>query len=83
MSEKKFFAGDFCNQAIYPIYKQDYEALTRMALNLEVAERIIAEQPNKKRIVYAPTCFLDEEYMESNQIEFVNIPYNLFQRGNV
>jgi adenine-specific DNA-methyltransferase len=80
ISEKKFFVGDFGNQAIYLIYKQDYEALTRMALNLEVAERIIAEQPNKKRIVYAPACFLDEEYMESNQIEFVSIPYNLFQR---
>ncbi len=80
ISEKKFFIGDFGNQAIYLIYKLDYEALTRMALNLEVAERIIAEQPNKKRIVYAPACFLDEEYMESNQIEFVSIPYNLFQR---
>ena len=82
ISEKKFFVGDFGNQAIYLIYKQDYEALTRMALNLEVAERISAEQPNKKRIVYAPACFLDEEYMEEKQIEFVNIPYNLFQRGN-
>lgn len=80
ISEKKFFVGDFGNQAIYLIYKQDYEALTRMALNLEVAERIIAEQPNKKRIVYAPACFLDEEYMEEKQIEFVSIPYNLFQR---
>jgi adenine-specific DNA-methyltransferase len=80
ISEKKFFVGDFGNQAIYLIYKQDYEALTRMALNLEVAERISAEQPNKKRIVYAPACFLDEEYMEFNQIEFVSIPYNLFQR---
>ena len=42
ISEKKFFVGDFGNQAIYLIYKQDYEALTRMALNLEVAERISA-----------------------------------------
>ncbi|MBV6519825.1 MAG: hypothetical protein DCC43_10685 [Candidatus Brocadia sp.] len=81
ISEKKFFVGDFGNQTIYLIYKQDYEALTRMALNLEIAERIIAEQPNKERIVYAPACFLDEEYMESNQIEFVSIPYNLFQRN--
>lgn len=81
-NEKRFFAGDFGNQTIYLIYKQDYEALTRMALNLEAAERIIAEQLSKKRIVYAPACFLDEEYMESNQIEFVSIPYNLFQRGN-
>lgn len=80
INEKSFFVGDFGKQAIYLIYKQDYEALTRMALNLEAAERIIADQPDKKRIVYAPACFLDEEYMEAHQIEFVSIPYNLFQR---
>ncbi|HBR22209.1 MAG TPA: site-specific DNA-methyltransferase, partial [Nitrospiraceae bacterium] len=82
ISEKKFFIGTFGKQAIYLIYKQDYEALTRMALNLELAEKIIADQTDKKRIVYAPACFLDEEYMEANQIEFVSIPYNLFQRKN-
>lgn len=80
ISEKKFFVGDFGKHAIYLIYKQDFEVLTRMALNLEMAEKIIADQPDKKRIVYAPACFLDEEYMEANQIEFVSIPYNLFQR---
>ncbi len=80
INEKKFFIGVFGKQAIYLIYEQDYEALTRMALNLELAEKIIADQPDKKRIVYAPACFLDEEYMEANQIEFVSIPYNLFQR---
>lgn len=82
ISEKKFFIGTFGNQAIYLIYKENYEALTRMAINLEFAEKIIADQPDKKRIVYAPACFLDEEYMEGNQIEFVSIPYNLFQRKN-
>lgn len=80
INEKKFFVGTFGKQAVYLIYKQDYEALTRMALNLKIAEKIIADQPDKKRIVYAPVCFLDEEYMEEKQIEFVSIPYNLFQR---
>lgn len=81
ISEKRFFVGNFGKQAVYLIYKKDFEKLTRMALNLEIAEKIIAEQPDKKRIVYAPACFLDEEYMEANQIEFVSIPYNLFQRN--
>lgn len=80
INEKKFFIGTFGKQAIYLIYKQDCDVLTRMALNLEFAEKIIADQPDKKHIVYAPACFLDEEYMETNQIEFVSIPYNLFQR---
>lgn len=63
-------------------YKQDYEALIRMALNLEVAEGIIAEPPNKKRIVYASACVLDEKYIEKKQNGFVSIPYNPFQRKN-
>ncbi len=49
-------------------YKQDYDALTRMALNPEIAEKIITEQPNKKRIVYATACFLDEEYADSQKV---------------
>lgn len=80
INEDSFFVGTFGKQAIYLIYKQDFDELTRLALNLDIAEKIIAEQPDKKRIVYAPACFLDEEYMEANQIEFVSIPYNLFQR---
>lgn len=82
INEKKFFIGTFGKQAIYLIYKENYEALTKMALNLELAEKIIADHPDKKRIVYAPACFLDEEYMEAHQIEFVSIPYNLFQRNS-
>lgn len=48
--------------------------MTCVALNLEIAEKIMAYQPDKKRVVYAPACFPDEEYMEANQIEFVRFP---------
>lgn len=81
INETDFFVGEYCKTAIYLIYKQDYETLTRLALNLTLAEKIKAQQPGKKRIVYAPSCFLDEEYLTDNQIEYVGIPYNLFQRN--
>ena len=81
INEEIFFVGEFGKQAIYLVYKQDYNTLTRLALNLSMAERIKQEQPGKKRIVYAPSCFLDEEYLTENQIEYVGIPYNLFQRN--
>lgn len=81
INEADYYVGDFDKQAIYLIYKQDYETLTRLALNLSLAEKIKAQQPGKKRIVYAPSCFLDEEYLTDNQIEYVGIPYNLFQRS--
>lgn len=80
INEETYFVGEFGKQAIYLVYKQDYDTLTRLALNLSMAERIKKEQPGKKRIVYAPSCFLDEEYLTENQIDYVGIPYNLFQR---
>ncbi len=45
-----FFFVIFCRQPMYLIYKQDFEELTTMALNLEIAEKIIAKQPDKNRL---------------------------------
>jgi adenine-specific DNA-methyltransferase len=81
INEETYYVGEFGKQAIYLVYKKDYDTLTRLALNLSMAERIKKEQPGKKRIVYAPSCFLDEEYLTENQIDYVGIPYNLFQRN--
>lgn len=81
INEADFYVGEYGKQAIYLVYKQDFETLTRLALNLTLAEKIKQQQPGKKKIVYAPSCFLDEEYLTDNQIEYVGIPYNLFQRN--
>lgn len=74
------FVGTHGAKAFYLIYEQDVEALTKMALNLSIAEAIVQHSPNKRRLIYAPACFLDSDYMEEKQIEFVSIPYNLFER---
>jgi adenine-specific DNA-methyltransferase len=81
IDEKSFFAGEFKKEAVYLVYKQDYETLTRLALNLEIAERITKEQKGKKSIVYAPACFLEEDYLKDKNIEYVGIPYNLFKKN--
>jgi len=82
INEADFYVGEYGKQAIYLVYKQDYETLTRLALNLTLAEKIKQQQTGKKRIVYAPSCFLDEEYLTDNQIEYVGIPYSLFSRNS-
>jgi adenine-specific DNA-methyltransferase len=80
INTKKHFVGTHGAKAFYLIYEQDIETLTRLALNLSLAEDIVKHSPNKRRVIYAPACFLDNEYMEEKQIEFVSIPYNLFER---
>lgn len=83
INEKSFFVGDTGNSIIYLVYKQNFEELTRMALNLTLAEKITAENPKKRIVVYAPACFLEEDYMTEKGIDYVGIPYNLFQRSEV
>ncbi len=80
INDKNHFVGNHGAKAFYLIYEQDVETLTRLALNLSIAEDIVKNSPNKRRVIYAPACFLDSDYMEEKQIEFVSIPYNLFER---
>ena len=75
-----YFVGTAGNRAIYLVYEPDYQALTKLALNLSLAQTMHTAHPKKKIVVYAPACFLDDEHLEAWQIEFVGIPYNLFQR---
>jgi len=81
LSEDLFFAGTNAGINIYAIYSQDIEKLSRLALNLDIAQPISHHAGGRRKIVYAPACFLDEDYLQANQIEFVNIPYGLFGRG--
>ena len=80
VNEKTYFVGEKGNSVIYLVYKHNFDELTSMALNLSLAEKITAKNPKKKVIVYAPACFLEEDYMNEKNIDYVGIPYNLFKR---
>lgn len=81
IDEKSFYVGNVGDTHLYLIYKQDLESLKQMALNLETAETINKKHKGRK-VVYAPACFLDDEYLQKFNIQFVSIPYNLFETGN-
>lgn len=80
IDQKKHFVGTHGPKNFYLIYEQDFDKLTRLALNLHIAEDMKKHATNKRFVVYAPACFLDSEYLEEKQIEFVSIPYNLFEK---
>jgi adenine-specific DNA-methyltransferase len=83
MDEKRWYTGTSGGTAIYLVYKKDREDLSKMAVTLDNAKPMIAENPGKRIIVYAPACFLEESFMRVNNIEFVGIPYDLFKRTEV
>lgn len=80
INPKSHFVGNIGSQDFYLIYEPDLDSLSKLALNLSLAEDIVKNSPNKRRMIYAPACFLDANYMEEKQIEFVSIPFNLFEK---
>lgn len=79
IDEKKFLAGKVDHTEVYLLYTPDMDELKKMAITFEWAKEISKGNDNKK-IVYAPACFMDDEYLEQFNIKFVSIPYNLFER---
>jgi len=79
--QESYFVGTKNNQDLYLIYDENMEALQSLALNYEKAESFKVRSREKKVIVYAPACFLDEEDLQEMKIEFVSIPYNLFSKN--
>jgi adenine-specific DNA-methyltransferase len=79
INEKDFFVGKTNGESVYLIYERDKEKLKNLAITLDWANKI-NDKDKSKKIVYAPACFLDEEYLEKFNISFVSIPYNLFEK---
>jgi adenine-specific DNA-methyltransferase len=80
IDEKSYYVGAYDRNVIYLLYKQNFEVLTKMSLNFDIAEQLIKANPGKRIIVYAPACFLEDDYIRDHNIDFVGIPYNLFSR---
>lgn len=80
IDETNNYIGSFQNQDIYLIYKQDMEELKKSALNLSFCDKSIKDR-TRKNIVYAPACYLDDEYLSNYNVSFVSIPYNLFDKA--
>lgn len=79
INEKDYYAGKDSGRSIYLMYEKSKDKLKGLAITLEWAEKVNKKDQGKK-LVYAPACFLDEEYLDKFGIDFVSIPYNLFEK---
>ena len=80
IDEQAHFVGTNNNQDIYLIYSDNISMLQSLALNFDKAEKMRIHSGEKRLTVYAPACFLDDEYLQEKNIEFVSIPYSLFSK---
>jgi len=78
VNEKKNFIGESTQYLVYLFYKPDIEYLKATAITLDKA---IALGPYKKkrRLVFAPTKYLDQEHLDELRIDFAQLPFEIYQ----
>jgi len=74
VDEKKFFIGSTKEYDVYLLYKPDVEFLKGTALTLERAQALGAKN-GKRRLVFAPTKYLDQDQLDEHHIDFAQLPF--------
>ncbi len=81
MKRKEWFIGTSRERDVFLIYEQDFEKLKDIALNLDLA-RAIAKYSNRPKLVFAPTKYLDQDYLDHLRIEFCQLPFEIYQHAS-
>jgi len=80
IKESTGFIGETEEYEVYLLYKPDLEWLKTTALDLEKAKKIAGKKGGKKKLVFAPAKYLDEEALKELNIEFAQLPFGIYRR---
>ncbi len=79
IDEKKHFIGESRNYQVFLFYEPDITKLKNMALTLDIAKALPPLKKGKKRLVFAPTKYLDQEHLDQCRIDFAQLPYEIYE----
>jgi len=79
VNEKTGFIGESKEYQVYLLYKPDMEYLKSTALTLERAETL-GKFTGKKRLVFAPAKYLDQEHLKRYNIDFAQLPFEIYKK---
>ena len=75
---KTGFIGESAQYDVYLLYEPDLDYLKSTALTLDIA-RSLPKGSGKKRLVFAPTKYLDSIHLEENRVEFCQLPFEIYK----
>ncbi|WP_053366537.1 site-specific DNA-methyltransferase [Bacillus sp. FJAT-27245] len=78
IDQERNFIGESSEYEVYLFYRPDIEYLKSTSLNLETAKQL-GDPNGKKRLVFAPMKYLDQEYLHAYQIEFSQLPFEIYR----
>jgi len=78
VNEQTAFIGETKNAEVYMFYKPDIEWLKRNALTLDLINAL-PKYKGKKRLVFAPAKYVDDQTCLENRIDFCQLPYEIYR----
>ncbi|MBI4653613.1 MAG: hypothetical protein HY752_01220 [Nitrospirae bacterium] len=78
VNEKKNFIGESKEYEVYLFYKPDIDYLKSTALTLDVAKSL-GPYKGKKRLVFAPSKYLDTDYLLEYRIDYCQLPFEIYR----
>ncbi len=79
VDEKKRFIGESRNYQVFLFYEPDIEKLKNLALTLDMAKNLSPLKKDKRRLVFAPTKYLDQEHLDQYRIDFAQLPFEIYE----
>lgn len=78
VDEERNFIGESKDYEVYLFYKPDIEYLRTTALTLDKAKNL-GEYKDKKRLVFAPSKYLDHDYLLEYRIDYCQLPFEIYK----
>ena len=79
VSKKKHLIGESRNYQVFLFYEPNIEKLKNLALTLDMAKALPPLKKDKRRLVFAPTKYLDQEHLDQYQIVFAQLPFEIYE----
>ena len=71
------FVGHTASHDVFLMYEPDVETLKSLALSLPVARALPAG--SRRKLVFAPTKYLDREFLHQYRIDFQQLPFQIYE----
>lgn len=79
IDEKKNFVGESRNYQVFLFYEPDVAKLKNLAFTLDMAKALPKLKEGKRRLVFAPTKYLDQEHLDQYRIDFAQLPFEIYE----
>ncbi len=78
IDRKSGFIGESRHHDVFLFYTEDAAKLRNLALTLDVA-RALPSVSGKPKLVFAPTKYLDEHFLDRLRIQFCQLPFQIYR----